>query len=69
MDKKDIIRKMIFGLLVDAVTDNYVNNIADAIIDDVVNDVDECADPVEWNEDDVRLAVGRAFMSKLNLEY
>lgn len=67
MEKK--VRDIAFGLLVDALTDNYVNYVLDAIIDDVVADVKECADPVNWNEDDVRLAVGRAFMLKLNIDY
>lgn len=64
---KEKVRDIAFRLLSDALTDNYVNYVLDEIIDDIVDDVKECADPIEWNEDDVRLAVGRAFMLKLNL--
>ena len=46
----------------------YWEKIADVIIDDVVKDVNECADPQDWDEDDVRLAVGRVILERLDIE-
>ena len=46
----------------------YWEKIADVIIDDVVKDVNECADPQDWDEDDVRLAVGRVILERLGIE-
>ncbi len=38
----------------------------DLIIDDVVTDVDECADGENWNDSDVRLAIGRVLIQRCN---
>lgn len=46
----------------------YWEKIADVIIDDVVKDINECADPQDWDEDDVRLAVGRVILERLGIE-
>ena len=67
MDKKRNIEQLLHMLLSDCCAD-YTTRIVDEIIDRVVEDVEECADPVEWNIDGVRLAVGRVFMQSLNLE-
>lgn len=67
MDKKWQIEQLLYMLLSDCFSD-YATRISDAIIDQVVEDVEECADPVKWNEDDVRLAAGRVIMRALNLE-
>lgn len=67
MDKKWQIKQLLSILLSDCFAD-YATRITDEIIDQVVEDVEECADPVEWNTDDVRLAAGRVIMHALNLE-
>jgi len=48
-----------------AISDDYALDVLDYILDDVFADVRETADPVEWNEDDVRLAIGRVLLSRL----
>lgn len=50
------------------ISDDYLSDIVNAIIDDVVRDVDECADSKNWNEDDVKLAVGRVLCERLGIE-
>ena len=50
------------------VSDEYWGRIADEILEEVCQDVEETADEEEWNEDDVRLAVGRVLCGKLGLE-
>lgn len=54
-----------------AISDEYRYDIRKAILDDVVADVVETSDFREnghWNEDDIKLAVGRVLMNKLGLE-
>lgn len=40
--------------------------VTDLIIDDVVKDVKECADNENWNDCDVRLAIGRVLIQRLS---
>lgn len=54
-----------------AISDDYVYDIRRAIQDEVVADVIETSAYGEngtWNDDDIKLAVGRVIMSKLGLE-
>lgn len=57
-------RLFIRDMLRKSISDDYVDNILDEIIDDVVEDVECCADE-NWNEDDVRLAIGRVLCNRL----
>lgn len=66
MTKYQEIRRIVEMLFIDSISSDYVNTIIDCIIDDVVQDVCECADEQNWNEDDVRLAIGRVLINKLN---
>ena len=50
------------------ISDDYWPRISEAIIDDVIRNVEETADEEEWNEDDVRLAVGRVLLD-LSLDW
>lgn len=50
------------------VSDDYWPTIVNEILDDVVRNVDETAHPYLWNEDDVRLAVGRVLCERLGIE-
>lgn len=36
------------------------------IIDDVIRDIEECADPDNWNNSDVSIAIQRVMMDKFN---
>lgn len=54
-----------------AISDDYVYDIRHAILDEVVADVVETSAFGEnhtWNDDDIKLAVGRVLMNKLGLE-
>jgi hypothetical protein len=68
MTKHEQIYLMIYKMLGVAVSDHYIGDIVDNIINDVVEDVEECADPDNWNEDDVRLAIGRTLKNKLHID-
>ena len=68
-EKKEKIRDVMEWLTAGRqLSDEYWPRIIDAILDKVAQDVDECADPDEWNEDDVRLAVGRVLCEALGIE-
>lgn len=62
------VREFMLSLLKKSISDDYVVYIADNILDDVVEDVKETADRTEWNEDDVRLAIGRVLIDKLGID-
>ena len=66
--KEDDVRYIVRKLMRSAMSDDYSDDIADAILPVVVEDVNLCADQDEWNEDDVRLAVGRVFYGLLGLD-
>ena len=59
------IEKIVNKLLSKAMSDDYFTYVKDLILKEVVADVVECADPIDWNEDDVRLAIGRVLIDKL----
>ena len=59
-----LFRMFVHDMLCESVSNDYVDNILDEIIDDVVDDVECCADE-NWNEDDVRLAIGRVLCNRL----
>lgn len=62
------IKEMLLGMKdVKQVSDDYWTAIAESIADDVVQNVRETADPEEWNEDDIRLAVGRVLCDRLGI--
>lgn len=50
------------------VSDDYWGKVADKILEEVCEDIEETADKDNWNEDDVRLAVGRVLCTKLGIE-
>ena len=53
--------------LLNGVSGDYAGKIADAIAEDVADDVVECADLNEWNDCDVRLAIGRVLLKTLGV--
>ena len=50
-----------------AIPNEYASKIANVIAEDVAKDVNETADLEEWNQDDVRLAVGRVLCKRLGI--
>lgn len=68
---KDDVRYFLDRNLKSAISDDYVYDIRRAILDEVVADVMETSAYGEngtWNDDDIKLAVGRVLMNKLGLE-
>ena len=62
------IKEMLLGMKdVKQVSDDYWTAIAESSADAVVQNVQETADPEEWNEDDIRLAVGRVLCDRLGI--
>ena len=61
-------RKCLDTMLRKCISTDYVGDIIDEIIDDVIDDVELTADK-EWNEDDIRLAVGRVICNRLGIEH
>ena len=51
-----------------SISTDYVGVIAEKIGSEVLEDVELCADSDEWNEDDIRLAIGRVLCEKLGIE-
>ena len=51
-----------------AVSDDYVDYIANAILDDVEEDIRVSASE-KYSDDDLRMAIGRVLVNKLNIEY
>jgi len=49
------------------ISSDYIRGIAENCIDGIVDDLIECADPDDWNEDDIRLAFGRVLTDKLDI--
>ena len=64
---KDEAMFSVYHLLEKTVTRDYATNIAESIIDDVVEDLSESADITDWNDDDVRYAIGRVLCKKLGI--
>jgi hypothetical protein len=62
-----MLKKLARELLKQTVSNDYVDYILNVIIDDVKEDVLTSADE-NFNEDDVRFAIGRVLMKKLGIE-
>ena len=62
-----MLKKWARELLKQTVSNDYADYILDVIIDDVKEDVFASADE-DFNEDDVRFAIGRVLMKKLGIE-
>ena len=57
-------RIFIEGILRRGISDDYTNDILEQIYDDVLEDIRTSADK-DYNEDDVRLALGRVIFERL----
>ena len=65
------VRSFLVRELKSAISDDYLYDICRAIRDEVLWDVKETSAWSEnrtWNDDDIKLAVGRVLMNKLGLE-
>ena len=66
--RRNKIASMVGDMLGKIVSDEYHSDVYKLLKDDVVADVVATADPVEWNEDDIRLAIGRVLLDRLSKE-
>jgi len=62
------LREHMIILLDGSISDDYIGRIIDNILDDVAEDIDTTADK-NYNNDDVRLAIGRILIEKLGIDY
>ncbi len=67
--KEEAIRNNVYHFMREAMSSDYSDLVAEAILTDVIADVNECADAENWNEDDVRLAIGRVLISRMGIDY
>lgn len=63
-DKTKLIKAVVMNHMVDIMDTDQAWTVTDLIADDVVKDVEECADGENWNDSDVRLAIGRVLIQR-----
>lgn len=68
LHRRNKIASMVGDMLGKIVSDDYHSDVYKLLKDDIVADVIATADPVEWNEDDVRPAIGRVLLDRLSKE-
>ena len=78
MKKRVDMQREIYLIMRSAISDDYVRTILNhkdannnTFIDDVIDDVLECSawnDEGYYNEDDIRLAIGRVLISRLGID-
>ena len=57
---REFVNGVIYRMFLPIVEDSIdCGNLADAIIDEVVEDIEECADPDDWNSEDIRIGIVR----------
>lgn len=61
------VRRCLVDLLWQSCSSSYAAVLADELLTEVTQDVCECSD-YNWNEDDVRLALGRVLIKRLGIE-
>ena len=59
--------EFIKSIMKQAVSDDYVQYIMEVLYYDILDDIKTSADE-DYNEDDVRLSIGRVLMDKLGIE-
>lgn len=65
-ENKKLINAVVLNHMVDIMDTDQAWSVTGLIIDDVVKDVEECADGENWNDSDVRLAIGRVLIQRLS---
>lgn len=65
-EDKQLIKTIILDHMLGMMDTDQARTATDLIIDDVVRDVEECADGENWNDSDVRLAIGRVLIQRLS---
>ena len=67
LDMAPNVRRCLVDLLWQSCSSSYAAVLAEELLTEVTQDVCECAD-YDWNEDDVRLALGRVLIKRLRIE-
>ena len=62
------IAAMVGDMLGRIVSDDYHSDVYKLLKDDIIEDVIDTADPDEWDEDDIRLSIGRVLLDRLSKE-
>ena len=65
INTEDLIKHLRFNVC--PIGEDYLREIADGILDDVNEDV-RCSADKDYNEDDIRLAIGRVLCDRLGIE-
>lgn len=65
-EDKKLIKTVVLAHVLEIMDTDQAQSVTDLIIDDVVKDVEECADGDNWNDSDVRLAIGRVLIQRLS---
>lgn len=65
----ETIKNISKNLLSKCISNDYVERILDKIIYDIWYDITICTDLDNFNEDDIKLAIGRTLCDKLGIEY
>ncbi len=66
------LRQDIRRVLSTSISTDYIRNILDEIENDIIRDVVVCSSYEEdelYNEDDIKLAIGRVLMDRMNIRY
>lgn len=63
-EDKKLIKTFVLVHVLEIMDTDQAQSVTDLIIDDVVKDVEECADGDNWNDSDVRLAIGRVLIQR-----
>ena len=64
--KRRNLEDRIYRFLLILISEDYIGDIMDIILDDVIRDISECANE-DWNDDDIRFALGRVLCEKLRV--
>lgn len=68
-DDKKFVKSTTFRILSQVFEDGRdAENICDDILDDVIDDIEETADPENWHDGDIRIAIARVLKQRLGME-
>lgn len=63
-----VVEDYTYRLLLYSTANEYASRITELIYKDVIEDLCVCADE-NWNDDDIRFAIGRVLCKKIGIEY
>ena len=63
----EVIRTKMNEMLESAVVDDFRKDIVSAILEDVIDDIEVSSEYPEWNDFDIRCAIGRVLCDRLGI--